>query len=181
MAIVVKNWRNYLVLIIGILLVLISSVVYGMHVSEKTPIIQNGWFLFTFLPGLTMLGIYGTVGMRRSGFQHEILPKIFMVLMLITNTITILVFLVTAQSTLQDSVPAFWLSLVVPGLAFANFVLLLFVWNGHRWSAWAFGIISFLVCTLKFVGRLPIFPILFELSSIFILIYLLRSSWAEMQ
>jgi hypothetical protein len=127
-----------------------------------------------------MLGIYGTVGIRRQDFQQRFLVKIFIILMLITNTITMMIFLVSAQNALQDSLPAFWLSLVVPALALANFVFLLFIWNGRRWGVWAFGIASFLLCTLKFVGRLPVFPVIFELSSVFILIYLLRSSWAEM-
>jgi hypothetical protein len=176
----VKTWRNTLVLIIGFLLVLISFVVYGTHVLKTTPILQNGWFLFTFLPGLTMLGIYGTIGIRGQEFQQRFLVKVFIVLMLVTNTITVLIFLVTAQSARQDSLPAFWLSLVVPVLALANFVFLLFIWNGRHWGVWAFGSASFLLCTLKFVGRLPVFPVIFEFSSVFVLIYLLRSSWAEM-
>jgi hypothetical protein len=199
----VKNWRNYLVLIIGILLILASLVIYGLRVLETTipagstpgqianltriygldrPVIeQYQWFLFTFLPGLTLLGIYGTVGLRRRDFQHGLLIKIFIVLMLITNTVTMLNFLVTAHASVQEALVAFWLALVVAALALANFVFLLVLWNGFRWSAWAFGISSFVVCTLKFVGLVPIFPVLFELSSVIILIYLLRASWLEMQ
>ena len=198
-----KNWRSYLVLIIGILLILVSFVIYGLRVSETTipagstpqqiadltrtygldrPVIeQYQWFLFTFLPGLTLLGIYATVGLHWREFQHGILVKIFIVLMLITNTVTMLNFLVTAHASVQEALVAFWLALVVAALALANFVFLLVLWNGFRWSAWAFGISSFVVCTLKFVGLVPIFPVLFELSSVIILIYLLRSSWLEMQ
>jgi ABC-type dipeptide/oligopeptide/nickel transport system permease component len=199
----VQKWRNYLVLTIGIVLVLVSLVIYGVRVWETTiptgstpqqiadvtekygldrPVIeQYGWFLFTFLPGLTLLGIYGTIGLHRRDFQHWILIKIFIVLMLITNTVTMLNFLVTAHASMQEALPAFWLALVVAGLALANFVFLLVIWNGYRWGVWAFGIVSFVLCTLKFVGHIPIFPVLFELSSVIILIYLLRSSWAEME
>jgi len=79
-----NNWHKYLVLYIGILLLLVSLVIYGVHISETLlpagsamqqiqhmtqvygldrPVIeQYGWFLFTFLPGLTLMGIHGTVG-----------------------------------------------------------------------------------------------------------------------
>jgi hypothetical protein len=199
----VINWRNYLVLIFGIVLVLVSFVIYGIRVSEtnipvgSTPqqikhltqeygldrplIEQYGWFLFTFLPGLTLLGIYGTFGLRGRNFQHGILVKLFIVLMLITNTITILNYIVTAHASMQEALPAFWLALVVAGLALANFAFLLGIWNGHRWSVWAFGITSFVLSTLKFVGQVPILPVLFELSSVIILIYLSRSSWSRME
>ncbi len=136
---------------------------------------QYEWFLFTFLPGLTLLGIYGTFGLGKRDFQHWILVKIFIVLMLVTNTITILNFLVTAHVSVQDTPLAFWAALVVAALALANFAFLLVIWNGYRWSVWAFGITSFVLCTLKFVGQVPIFPVLFEFSSVIILIYLLRS------
>jgi hypothetical protein len=199
----VKNWRNYLVLGSAIVLVLVSFLIYGMQVSKTIipagstsvqieqitreygldrPVIdQYRWFLFTFMLGLTLLGIYATVGTRGQRFQHWILVKIFIVLMLITNTVTMLNFLVTAHASVQDALPAFWLALVVAGLALANFAFLLVIWNGHRWGVWAFGIVSFVLCTLKFVGQVPIFPVLFELSSVIILIYLLRSSWLEMK
>ena len=198
-----KNWRNFLVLAVGILLILVSFVIYGVRVSETSipagsspqqieqlthlygldrPLIeQYSAFLFTFLPGLTLLGIYGTVGLRREDFQHWILVKIFIVLMLITNTVTILNSLVTAHASMQEALPAFWLNLLVAGLALANFGFLLVIWNGFKRGAWAFGITSFVLCTLKFVGHVPIFPVLFEFSSVLILIYLLRSSWAEME
>ena len=198
-----KNWRNYLVLIIGILLILTSFIIYGLRVSETTiptrstpqqianltriygldrPVIeQYQWFLFTFLPGLTLLGIYGTVGLRRRDFQHGIMVKIFIALMLITNTVTMLTYLVTAHASIAESPLAFWVGLVDAGLAFANFVFLLVLWNGYKWGAWAFGISSFVLCTLKFVGHIPIFPVLFEVSSVIILIYLLRASWFEME
>jgi ABC-type dipeptide/oligopeptide/nickel transport system permease component len=198
-----RNWRSSLILAIGILLVVVSMAVYGMRISRTTipagstpeqveqlthaygldrPVIeQYGWFLFTFLPGLTLLGIYGTIGLRQSGFRHTIPVKIFIVLMLVTNTVTILNFLVTAHASRQAALLAFWLALAVAALALANFAFLLAIWNGRRWSVWAFGLVSFLLCTLKFVGRVPVFPVLFEFSSVFILIYLLRYSWPDMR
>jgi hypothetical protein len=126
----VKNWRNYLIAILGIVLVLVSWVIYGLRISETTipdgstplqiehltqvygldrPVIeQYGAFLFTFLPGLTLLGFYGAVGLGRRDFQHWIIAKIFIVLMLVTNTATMLNFFVTAHASLQDAIPAFW-------------------------------------------------------------------------
>jgi len=198
-----KNWRKYLVLAIGILLVLVSFVIYGIRISEtflpagSTPqqiqrltqaygldrpvIEQYGLFLVTFLPGLTLLGIYGTFGQKSREFQPWILAKILIVIMLITNTITMLNFFVTAHASMQDSLAAFWTALVVACLALANFAFLLVVWNGYKWGVWAFGISSFVVCTLKFVGLTPVFPVLFEFSAVIILFYLLRSYWDKME
>jgi ABC-type dipeptide/oligopeptide/nickel transport system permease component len=141
---------------------------------------QYGWFLFTFLPGLTLLAIYATLGQKGRDFQQNILAKILIVVMLVTNTVTMLNFFVTAHGSLQDSLAAFVTALVVAGLALANFAFLLVVWNGYKWGVWAFGINSFVLCTLKFVGLTPIFPVLFEFSAIIILVYLIRSSWNEM-
>jgi hypothetical protein len=198
----VRNWRNYFVLTIGILLILVSLVIYGLRVSQtiisagNTPeqveqltqafgldrpvLEQYRWFLFTFLPGITLLGIYGTVGLRRQDFQHWFLTKILIIVMLVTNTVTMLTYLVTAQASMTESPAAFWTVLLDAALAMANFVFLLVIWNGHKWAVWAFGITTFVLCTLKFMGSVPIFPVLFELSSVFILIYLLRASWYEM-
>jgi hypothetical protein len=198
----VKNFRNYIVLALGIGLVLASFVIYGLRISRTVlpagstpeqitqmtqaygldrPVLeQYAAFLFIFLPGLTLLGIYGTLGLRWQDFQHALLTKAFMILMLLTNTVTTLNFLVTAHASIQENLAAFWTSVAVAGLALANFIFLLVIWNGRKWGVWAFGICSFVVCTLKFVGHVPIFPVIFELSSVFILIYLLRSAWFEM-
>jgi hypothetical protein len=198
----VKNWRSYLVLASGIVLILLAFIIYGVHVSRtiipagSTPqqiqvltqkygldrpvIRQYAWVLFTLLPGLTLLGIYGMLGFRGRGLPHGVLAKFFIVLMLILNTVTILNYLVTAHASVQEAEPAFWLALAVAGLALANFAFLLVIWNGRRWSVWAYGICSFILCTLKFVGQIPIFTVLFEFSSVVILIYLLRSVWPDM-
>jgi ABC-type dipeptide/oligopeptide/nickel transport system permease component len=195
-----KNWRNYLVL--G-MLVLVSLGIYAVRIIQTflpagstsaqiqqitqaygldRPVIeQYDWFLFTFLPGLTLLGIYATVGQKRRDFQQNILAKIFIVFMLIVNIVTMLTFLRTAQASLQDSLAAFATALVVACLALADFVFLLVVWNGFKWAVWAYGISSFVVCTLKFVGSLPIVPIIFEFSAVFVLFYLIRFSWNEME
>jgi ABC-type dipeptide/oligopeptide/nickel transport system permease component len=198
-----KNWRKSLFLWIGILLVLVSMGIYAVRIIQtflpegSTPaqiqqitqaygldrpvIAQYGWFLFTFLPGLTLLGIYATVGQKRRDFQQNILAKIFIIFMLIVNIVTMLTFLRTAQASLQDSLAAFATALVVACLALADFVFLLVVWNGFKWAVWAYGISSFVVCTLKFVGSLPIVPIIFEFSAVFVLFYLIRFSWNEME
>jgi ABC-type dipeptide/oligopeptide/nickel transport system permease component len=198
-----KNWHNYMIAIIGILLVLVSLVIYGLRILETTipagstpqqieqvtqlygldrPVFQQyGAFLFTFLPGLTLLGIYGTFGFRSRDFQHWILAKISIVMMLITNTVTMLNFFVTAHASLQEALAAFWFALVDAGLALANFAFLLVLWNGYKWGFWAFGITSFVLCTLKFVGHLPVFPVLFEFSAVFILFYMIRSYWQTME
>jgi ABC-type dipeptide/oligopeptide/nickel transport system permease component len=198
-----KNWRKHLVLMIGIMLVLISLVIYVIRITEtflpagSTPqqiqqmtqaygldrpvIEQYGWFLFTFLPGLTLLGIYATLGIKRPDFQQGLLAKILIIIMLITNTVTMLNFVVTAHASLQDSLAAFWTALVVAFLALANFAFLLVVWNGYKWGLWAYGVSSFVLCTLKFVGLTPIFPVLFEFSAVLILFYLIRFSWDEME
>jgi hypothetical protein len=198
----VKKWPSYLILGIGIALILASFVIYGLRVSQtvipagSTPqevdrlvqkygldrplVEQYGWFLFTFLPGLTLLGIFATVGSPRRDFQHWLFAKVFIVLLLVTNTVSILNYIVTAHASLQDSQQAFWMALVVAVLGLFDFILLLVIWNGFRWSVWVYAINTFILCTLKFVGQAPIFPLLFELSAAGILIFLVRPSWNEM-
>ncbi|MGB8215627.1 MAG: hypothetical protein WCE68_18910 [Anaerolineales bacterium] len=197
-----KNRLNYLVLVIGLLLVLASFVIYGLRISETAlppgstpqqvqtltrqygldrPVIQQyAAFLFTCLPGLLLLGLYATVVRCKPDFHHWILTKFVIVVMLVTNTITMLEFLVTAHLSLQDAPGAFWLALLVALLALANFAFLLVIWNGYKWGVWAFGINSFVLCTLKFVGLQPVIPVLFEFSAVIILIYLIQTARAEM-
>ena len=196
-----RNWRSSLVLNTGIFLILVAFIIYGFRVSQTVipvgstpqqieqltrqygldrPVIeQYGWFLFTFLPGLTLVGIYGTIGTGNE-FQHWFLPKALIILLLFTNTVTILNYLVTAHASVADALGAFWAALVVSALALVNFAFLLVVWNGYRWGVWAFGVNSFVLCTLKFIGHIPVFPVLFEFSAAVILLYFLRSSWSEM-
>ena len=162
-----KNRLNYLVLVIGLLLVLASFVIYGLRISETAlppgstpqqvqtltrqygldrPVIQQyAAFLFTCLPGLLLLGLYATVVRRKPDFQHWILTKFVIVVMLVTNTITMLEFLVTAHLLPARRPGAFWLALLVALLALANFAFLLVIWNGYKWGVWAFGINSFVL------------------------------------
>jgi hypothetical protein len=197
-----KNWRSYLILNLGLLLVLASFIVYGIQISQtiipagSTPqqieqltqqygsdrafIEQYGVFLLLFLPGLTLLGIYGTVGIRRPDNPIGIIPKIIMVLILFTNVITTLNSLAVASKAVVLSPPAFWMFLVVAALGIANFAFCLVIWNGFKWGMWSYGIAAFLMFILKFAGSVPIIPSLFELSAVVVLIYLLRPVWAEM-
>jgi hypothetical protein len=199
----VKKWRKNIILLIGILLLLVSFVIFGTrilktiipvgstsqqiaHITQEygldRPVyVQYGWFLLFFLSGLVLLGIHATVAIRRIDFQHWMMTKLFIIILLITNTITMLTYLVTAHVSIADSLPAFWLAMIVAGLALAGFVFLLIIWNGFKWGVWAFGISSFMLCTLKFVGHVPIIPVLFEASAVVILIYMLRKSWPEME
>lgn len=198
-----KNQRRFFILNIGLLLVLASFIIYGIliartiipagstpqQIQEQTrkygldrPVIeQYSFFLFTFIPGLTLLGIYGTIGLQRKDFQHSILTRILIILLLFSNTVTMLNFLITAHASVQEALPAFWMSLIVAALGLANFIFLLVIWNAYKWGVWAFGIGTFVMDTLKFFGHLPIFPVLFEFSAVIVLIYLIRPFWAGME
>jgi hypothetical protein len=178
-------FRKPLVLIIGIALVLASFAVFALGISGTIPVVQKGWFLGTSLPGLALIGLYATVGVPGPDFQKRsfiwILVKILIVIMLLTNVITMFNSLSTAQLELSESLGASIMSLVDVGLALAGFAFLLVVWHGRRWSVWAYGVTSFVLCTMKFVGHLPVFPILFEFSFVIVLFYLLGSSWGKME
>jgi ABC-type dipeptide/oligopeptide/nickel transport system permease component len=140
---------------------------------------QFGTFLWMFLPGITLLGIYGTIGIRRPGNPHGILTKIVMALILLTNAITALNYLVVA-STAEALSAAFWSFLAVAGLGLANFAFCLVVWNGYRWGMWSLGSAAFLMFILKFAGSVPIVPSLFELSAVVVLYFLIRPVWSDM-
>ena len=197
-----NNWRRYLILNLGLLLVLGSFILYGIKISQtvvpagSTPlqieqltqqygsdrafIDQYSGFLLLFLPGLTLLGIYGTIGIRRSDNPIGIVPKTVMVLIILSNVITTLNSLAVASKAIALSPPAFWMFLVVAALGMANFAFCLVIWNGFKWGMWSYGIAAFLMFTLKFAGSVPIIPSIIELSAVIVLIYLLRPLWAEM-
>jgi len=197
-----NNWRRYLILNLGLLLVLASFIIYGVQISHtiapagSTPqqidqltqqygsdrvfIEQYGVFLLLFVPGLVLLGIYGAIGVRQPENPIGIIPKIVMVLILLTNVITTLNSLAIASKAIVLSRPAFWLFLAVAALGLANFVFCLVIWNASRWGMWAFAITAFLMFVLKFGGSVPIIPSLFELSTVVVLYVLIRPIWSEM-
>ena len=197
-----KYWRSYLILDLGLLLALASFIVYGTQISQtvtpagSTPqqieqltqqygsdrvfIEQYGIFLLLFLPGLTLLGIYGTIGIHRSDNPIGILPKIVIVLILFTNVITALNSLAVASKAVVLSLPAFGLFLAVAALGLANFAFCLVIWTGYKWGMWAYAITAFLMFILKFAGSVPIIPSLFELSAVIVLFILIRPVWPEM-
>jgi hypothetical protein len=198
----VKNWRNFLVLNIGLLLVLSSFIVYGVRVAQtsipagSTPqqieqltqqygldrpfIEQYPVFLLFFFPGITLLGLYGTIGIRRPDNPHGLITKTIMVLILFTGLITTLSNLPVIPTTEIYS-PAFWSYLAVAVLGLANFAFCLVVWNGYRWGIWSLGASAFLVFVLKFAGSVPIIPSLFEFSAVVVLYILIRPYWNEME
>ena len=197
-----NNWRRYLILNLGLLLVLGSFILYGIQISRtvvpagSTPqqidqltqqygsdcvfTDQYGVFLLLFLPGLILLGIYGTIGIRRPDNPIGIVPQIVIALILITSVITTLNSLAVASKAIVLSPPAFWMFLVVAALGLANFAFCLVIWNGFKWGMWSYGSAAFLMFTLKFAGSVPIVPSIIELSAVVVLIYLLRPIWAEM-
>jgi hypothetical protein len=196
------NWRKYLILNIGLLLVLGSLVLYGIQISRtvvpagSTPqqidqlaqqygadrgfIDQYGGFLLLFLPGLTLIAIYGAIGIRRPDNPIGIVPQVVLVLVVLTNIITTLNSLAVASKAIFLSPAAFWMFLAVAVLGLANFAFALVIWNGFRWGMWAYGIAAFLMFILKFAGSVPIIPSIIELSAVIVLIYLLLPIWAEM-
>ncbi len=198
-----NNWRRYLILNIGILLLLGSLVLYGIQISRTvtsgggTPqqvdqlpqqfgadrafIEQYGVFLLLFLLSLTLVCIYGMIGIHRSDNPVGIVPQIVIVLILLSNVITTLNSLAVASKAIILSQPAFWTFLVVAALGLANTGFVLVIWNGFRWGMWAYGISAFLMFILKFAGSVPIFPSIIELSAVIVLIYLLRPIWVEME
>jgi hypothetical protein len=197
----VKNWRNLLVLNIGLLLLLGSLIIFGLRISQtmipagSTPeqiaqltkqfgldrplFEQYGFFLLLFLPALILLAIYGTVGFRRPDNPLGILPKLILALILVTNTLTALNYLLVAPSA-QVFSTAFWFYLAIAGLGLTNFAFSLVVWNGLRWGMWSLGVSAFLMFILKFTGSVPIIPSIFELSTVVVLFFLIRTVWSEM-
>jgi hypothetical protein len=197
-----KKWRSYLVLVIGLLLLLTSFTLYGIQVSQASPatgsavlsgdqlgqqygtdrifIEQYGIFLLLFLLGLTLVCIYGTIGIRRPDNPVGLVPQFIIVLVLLSNAVTTMNSLAVASKAIVLSLPAFWTFLAVAALGLANVAFVLVIWNGFRWGLWAYGVGAFLLFVLKFAGSVPIIPSIIELSAVIILIYLLRPIWSEM-
>ena len=179
-----KNWRNFLVLALGLGLVLGSLLAYGIRIAQtiipagSTPE-QLSLFLWLFLPGITLLGIYGTFGIRRlGGNPHGIVPKVVMVLILLASAITAVSYLLVA-STAGVLSAAFWANIVTAILGLANFAFCLVIWNGYRWGVWCLGGSAFLMLVLKFAGG-AVLSSLFEFSAVVVLYFLIRTYWNDM-
>ena len=196
-----KAFRSIL-LGVGLLLLISSLVLYGLQVYRSAPplgstpqqidqlaqqygtdqafIQEYTLFLSLFVLGLAFLFVYGAVAVNRPDNPIGIVPKVVIVLIVLTNIITSLNGLAVASKAIVVSPPAFWVFLVVAALGLANFAFVLVVWNGIRWGMWAYGIAAFLMFVLKFAGSVPIIPSIIELSAVVVLIYLVRPLWNEM-
>jgi hypothetical protein len=197
----VKNWRNVLVLNIGLLLLFGSFLAYGIRLSQTfipagstqqqveqltqlygldRPFVQRyALFLLLFLPGITLLGIYGTIGVRRPDNPHGIIAKAIMGLVLFTSLITALSYLPIIPAVDLFSL-AFWFYTAIAVLGLVNFTFCLVVWNGYRWGVWSLMASAFLLFILKFAGSVPIIPSLFEFSAVIILYIFIRPYWNEL-
>jgi len=197
-----NNRRRFIILYVGLLLVLGSFILYGIKIIQAAPpagstpqqidqfaqqygtdqafINQYGVFLLMFLPGLTLVGIYGAIGNQSPDNPVGIVPKAIIVLIILTSVLTTLNSLAVASKAIVLSPLAFWMFLVVAALGLANFAFVLVVWNGIRWGMWAYGITASLMFILKFAGSVPIIPSIIELSAVVVLIYLIRPLWIEM-
>jgi len=198
----VRTWRNVLVFNIGLLLLLSSFLAYGLKLSQTfipagstqqqieqltqlygldRPFIQRyAVFLLLFLPGITLLGIYGTIGIRRPDNPHGIVAKAIMVLILFTSLITTLSYLPVIPAAELFAL-AFWFYLAIAVLGLVNFAFCLVVWNGYRWGVWSLMASAFLLFILKFAGSVPIVPSLFEFSAVIILYVFIRPYWNELE
>ncbi len=197
-----KNRRRFIILYLGLLLVLGSFVLYGLQVVRSAPppdstpqqldefarqygtdqafIDQYGVFLLMFLPGLTLIGIYGAIGVQSPDNPIGIVPKAIMLLVMLSSVITAMNSLAVASKAIILSPPAFWMFLAVAALGLTIFAFILVLWNGFRWAMWAYGFAAGLMFILKFAGSGPIIPSIIELSAVVVLIYLIRPVWWEM-
>ena len=197
-----KKWLRNLILYSGIILLVGSFVLYGVQVYRSAPPIgstpqqitrfaeqygndaafarQYSGFLVLFLLGLTLLSIYGMIGIQDPLNPVYFVPKIVIVLIILASVVTTLNSLAVASKAVIVSPPAFWMFLAVAALGLANFFFVLAVWNGKRWGMWAYGTSASLMFILKFAGSIPIMPSIMELSAVVVMIYLVRPLWVEM-
>lgn len=197
-----KKWLRNLILYSGIILLVGSFILYGLQVYRSAPPIgstpqqitqfaeqygsdtafarQYSGFLVLFLLGLTLLSIYGMIGVRDPLNPVYFVPKLVIVLIILASVVTTLNSLAVASKAVIVSPPAFWMFLAVAALGLANFFFVLAVWNGKRWGMWAYGISASLMFILKFAGSIPIMPSIMELSAVVVMIYLIRPLWVEM-
>jgi len=197
-----KKWLRDLILFAGLILMIGSFILYGLQVYRNAPplgstplqidqfaqqygsdtafIDQYGLFLLLFLPGLILLCVYGAFGISRPDNPIWFLPKIVMVLVILSSVVTCLNSLGVASKAVVVSPAAFWMFLAVAALGLTNIAFVLVTWNGFKWSMWAYGTSAFLMFVLKFAGSVPIIPSILEVSAVVVLIYLLRPVWGEM-
>ncbi len=198
-----KNWRNLSILILGVLLITAAFVAYAGQVDhtriplgatqaevqlltekyglDRPPAAQYGLCLVLFLSGLTVVTVYGTLGIRRAVNPLFILVRAFLLLLLITNAITACVYLLEAPQVQPFSLGDFSLKMVLVGLAVANCAFCLVIWNGRRWGFWGFCLASLAAFILALIGHVPVVPSLFAVSAPVILYYLIRISGSSLK
>ncbi len=197
-----RNKLHLIILALGLLLVLASFTVYALRVSrtiipadatqeeisrltrlyglDQPPAIQYGAFLLLFLPGMVVLAVYGTRGIRHPDSLLSIVAKLFLLLMLVSNGIIALNDLILAPGTAQPFTLGYWLIMVLVGLALANFFFLLVIWNGPKWGWWGFIITSSIAFIFNLIGGVPVIPTIFGVTAPVVLYFLIRQAWAKM-
>ncbi len=130
-----KNKRRFIILGLGLLLMVSALALYGFQVVRSAPplgstpeqidqlaqqygtdqaFIQDyGIFLILFILGLTLLFIYGVIGINDPDNPIGLVPKVIIVLIILTNVITALNSLAVASKAIVVSPPAFWVFLAV--------------------------------------------------------------------
>jgi hypothetical protein len=198
-----KHWLKTLVLVLGILLVLGSFAAYGWRVSQtiipagSTPeqidqleqqyglvgplALQYPLFTYLFLPGMTILALYGMLAVRRQESVHSIYTKIFLVLLLISSLITAFNYLLQAPPIELDYPLDFWLNIVLIGLVLASFVFTLAIWNEYKWGVWAYGVVTCMIFILSFIGGIPISVVCLGPLGLIVLYVLVKPAWIYMR
>ncbi len=182
-----KIWRNIIILTVGIILVLASLIIYSIQVSRSIvlastipPAVQFRTFLMLFLSGLTVLIIYGMMGVPRPDPFHTILVKVFLILIILGNVVTALNYLLLSIPYSQLFSIDFYLKLVFVILALAIILFSLVIWNGFKWGFWGLVVASFFVFILNIIGGVPIIPSIFGASEPVILYFLIRPAWSDL-
>lgn len=190
-----KN-RYKLIFILGLVLILASFIAYGVQASKyyfpagtsdeeilrltqerglnESMAVQYGVFLGLFLPGVILLGIYGIGGLPKPVFEHTLMTKAFMILMLITNILICIIYLLRAPAATNVLMASWWLVMILPILGLANFLFVLAVWNGRKWGIYGFSAATLVTFILNIiVGGMPFFTALFLFSTAVVLIWLI--------
>jgi hypothetical protein len=164
--------RISLILLIGLLLLLVSAVVYVLLPA------RFGVFLALFIPGILLVTFQSLLTGSRVKIRRTAPLQAFLLLMML-DSLFIAVYALYSY-THPAAEPAGWAVLVVAGLGFLDYISTLALWHWKRWGLALFQGASIALAAFILLGSGSLILAGFVILGVIVLSLLLRSARKQM-